>query len=184
MAKRKASRVAFLYAVITAVVATCIILFSMMAELSRWQSLVLLLGVLIVVWAIVFSFLEVGRIASGSKSIRGPDEAVDPDAPRRLIVEPPTGHPYPHQRTTRAAPDSIRGNTPRSCATSCRPSEVSGAARTARSRPVSQPRGFSAQPPWSMREDRWPGRILRLLRPPRLLQVPPAGQCWAACRFP
>jgi hypothetical protein len=96
MANRKASRIAFLYAVVTALVATCIILFSMMVELSRWQSLVLLLGVLVVVWAIIFSFLEVGRIASGAKRIRGPDEAVDPDAPRHLIVEPPTGHPYPH----------------------------------------------------------------------------------------
>jgi hypothetical protein len=96
MVNRRASRVAFIYVVVTAVVATCIILFSLMAELTRWQSVVLLAGVLVVVWAIIFSFLEVGRIASGWKRIRGPEEAVDPDAPRRLVVEPPTGHPYPH----------------------------------------------------------------------------------------
>ena len=80
MYRRKRSQIAFVYVVASAIVATCIILYSLMAELSLWQSLVLLLGVLVVVWAIIFSFLEVGRIASRSHKISGPDEALDPDA--------------------------------------------------------------------------------------------------------
>jgi hypothetical protein len=40
---------------------------------------------------------EVGRIASRSKSIsRREEELIDPDAGRRVIIEPSTGHPYPH----------------------------------------------------------------------------------------
>jgi len=96
MAKRRTSRVTFLYGVATTVVATCIVLYSLVAGWSGFQSVLLLVGSLIVVWAIVFSFLEVGRIASRSEKITGPDEVVDPDAPRKVIVAPPTGHPYPH----------------------------------------------------------------------------------------
>jgi hypothetical protein len=109
-----------MYAVASAVVATCIILYSLMAELSGWQSLVLLLGVLVVVWAIIFSFLEVRRIASRSQKITGPDEAVDPDAPRRVLVEPSTGDPCPHHENHNGSPgmdqgqftSQLRGETP------------------------------------------------------------------------
>ena len=96
MSSRKASRVAFTYAVVTAVVATSIGLYILTSNIPRSEGLLLLIGCLLVVWAIVFSFLEVGRIAAHSKKITGPDELVDPDAPRRVIVEPPTGEPYPH----------------------------------------------------------------------------------------
>ena len=58
----------------------------------------LLIGCLIVLWAIIFSILEVCRIAGGSRSIRGEpsEEGIDPDAPRTVIVEPPTGEATPH----------------------------------------------------------------------------------------
>jgi len=120
MSNRKRSRIAFIYVVATAIVATCIILYSLMAELSRWQSLVLLMGVLVVVWAIIFSFLEVGRLASRSPKISGPDEIVDPDAPRRVVVEPSTGDPSPHHENHPASPgqdqgqftSQLRGDTP------------------------------------------------------------------------
>jgi hypothetical protein len=96
MTSRRKSRIAFVYVGATAVVATSIVLYSLVAGLTATQGLSLLLGVLIVVWTIIFTFLEVGRIAARSKTIAGPDEPVDPDAPRRVIVESATGHPYPH----------------------------------------------------------------------------------------
>jgi hypothetical protein len=91
-----------------------------MAELTGWQSLVLLLGVLVVVWATIFSFLEVARIASRSQKIAGPDDALDPDAPRVVIVEPSTGDPCPHHENHPASPgldqgqftSQLRGDTP------------------------------------------------------------------------
>lgn len=96
MAKRKASQVAFTYVVVSAVVITAILLYSLVADLTWPQRLWLTVGVLIVVWGIVFSILEVKRIAAREKSIVGPGDIVDPDAPREVIVEPPTGEATPH----------------------------------------------------------------------------------------
>jgi hypothetical protein len=66
-----------------------------MAGLSRFETLSLLIGSLIVIWAMIFSFFEVRRLASRSKSISEPEE-VATDASYAVVVEPPTGHPYPH----------------------------------------------------------------------------------------
>jgi len=96
MAKRKASQVAFTYVVVSAVVITAIVLYSLMAGWAWMQSLWLTVGVLVVVWGILFSILEVRRIASRSKSIMGPADVVDPDAPRNVMVEPPTSEATPH----------------------------------------------------------------------------------------
>lgn len=109
MANRKTSRIAFIYVIATAVVGTCILLYSLMAELSGVQTLVLLLGVLVVIWAILFSFFEVGRIAAGRRKITGPDDVGDPDGARRIIVEPPTGHPYPHHEEHEGSAGSDQG---------------------------------------------------------------------------
>lgn len=92
---RKTSRVAFTFGVITAIVITCITLYSLTAGLSWFEATFLLIGSLVVIWAVIFTFFEVARIASRSKSISGREE-IDPDAPRTVIIEPPTGHPYPH----------------------------------------------------------------------------------------
>lgn len=82
-------------------VVTCVVLYTLIADLP---GLLLLIGCLIVVWAIIFSFLEVGRIAARSKKTTGPDEAVDPDAPRRVLVEPPTGEPCIHRQAFASQP--------------------------------------------------------------------------------
>jgi hypothetical protein len=109
MSKRRTSQVAFIYAVVTAVVATCIVLYGLTADWSRFQTVLLLLGSLVVVWAIVFSFMEVGRLAARSKKITGPDELVDPDAPRTVIVEPPTGEATPHHEAHVGSPGLDQG---------------------------------------------------------------------------
>jgi hypothetical protein len=70
---RKTSQVFCAYAVASAVTVTCVVLLGLTADWSRFQTLVLLIGCLLVVWAIV-----------------------DPDAPRRVIVLPPTGEATPH----------------------------------------------------------------------------------------
>jgi hypothetical protein len=92
---RKTSRVVFIFVVTSAVAITCITLYSLVAGFSRFETLFLLIGSLIVLWAMIFSFLEVRRIASRSKSISEREE-VDPDASYVVVVEPSTGHPYPH----------------------------------------------------------------------------------------
>jgi hypothetical protein len=96
MVNRKTSRVAFAYAVATAVTVTCVVLGSLTADWSRFQTLLLLIGCLLVVWAIIFSCLEVLRIATRSKSILGREEVDDPDAPRCVIMLPPTDEATPH----------------------------------------------------------------------------------------
>ncbi|MGB6947235.1 MAG: hypothetical protein WBE37_32850 [Bryobacteraceae bacterium] len=109
MSKRKTSQVAFIYAVVTAVVATCIILFGLTADWSRFQTALLLVGSLVVVWAIAFSFMEVARLAARSEKITGPDERVDPDAPCVVIVEPPTGEATPHHESHVGSPGLDQG---------------------------------------------------------------------------
>ena len=83
----------------TTVVVTCIVLYSLVAGLSLPQTSLWLVGSLIVVWAGLFSLFEVHRIAAGqSRSIfsDGSDDRIDPDAPRVVIVGPPTGEATPH----------------------------------------------------------------------------------------
>ncbi len=67
--------------------------------LIAFASVVFLIGSLIVVWAALFSFFEVRRIAadrSPSSCLGDSDHGIDPDAPRVVIVEPPTGEAIPH----------------------------------------------------------------------------------------
>ena len=109
MSKRKTSRITFLYAVITALVITSVVLYSLLAHLGRTQAMILMFGVLLVVWAILFSFLEVRRIAAREDKISGPDEGSDPDAARRVPVEPPTGEPYPHHEAHAGSPGFDQG---------------------------------------------------------------------------
>ena len=70
-----------------------------MASLSPFQTSLFLVGTLIVVWAGLFSFFEVRRIAAGrftSIYVDGSDSRIDPDAPRVVTVEPPTDEATPH----------------------------------------------------------------------------------------
>jgi hypothetical protein len=91
------ARFSFLYAVISAVAVGCAMTFSWIAGLNTLQTVLLLIGALLGAWATLFSFLEIRRLAQRPKSV---DEAfkeeADPYAPRTVVVEPPTGAPYPH----------------------------------------------------------------------------------------
>ena len=109
MFNRRTSQILFTYGVVTALVLTGIILFSLIAQWSWTESIWLTMGVLVVVWAILFSILETRRIASRSESITGPKDLVDPDGPRTLIVEPPTGDPVTHHEFHPGSPGLDQG---------------------------------------------------------------------------
>lgn len=92
------ARFHFLYVVISAVAIGCALTYSFIAGLGSWQTVLVLMGLLLGAWATLFSFLEVRRLAQTPKERA--DEALteepDPYAPRTVVVEPPTGVPYPH----------------------------------------------------------------------------------------
>ena len=90
-------RFAFLYVAISAPVIACVMAYSAMAGLTWWQSLIMLIGFLIGAWATLFSFLEVRRLAQTPKD-RADEELrnANPYSSRMVVVEPPTGDPYPH----------------------------------------------------------------------------------------
>ena len=96
-AKRKTIRSAFIYGAVTAVVLTCLGMYSLLAGLTIWQTLLLLSGSLIVIWTILFTVLEMLRLAKHSNS--GGSQAVIEDEGLefpRVVVHPATGDPYPH----------------------------------------------------------------------------------------
>lgn len=93
----------FIYGIVTALIVTGIILFSLIAGWSWRQSIWLTIGVLVVVWTIIFSFVETRRIARREDSITGPRDAIDPDRPRTVIVEPATGEPVEHHEFHRGS---------------------------------------------------------------------------------
>ncbi len=97
-AKRKTIRSAFIYGAVTAVVLTCLGMYSLLADLTAWQTLLLLAGSLIVTWTILFTVLEMLRLArqsnaGGSQALIEDEEL---DLPRVVVVRPSTGDPYPH----------------------------------------------------------------------------------------
>jgi len=90
------ARFTFLYAAVAAVVVTCAMTYSAVAGLSVPRTALLLIGLLLGAWATLFSFLEMRKLTRS----HGEDEALaagpDPYAPRHVVVNPPTGDPYPH----------------------------------------------------------------------------------------
>jgi hypothetical protein len=112
MAKRKAVRITFVFVVVTAVIVTSIVSYGLMAALTSWESLVLLMGTLILVWAIVFTILEMYRLARLPKNGSGQaviEDEDDLDFPRTVVVQPPTGEPCPHHEYYPESPGLDQG---------------------------------------------------------------------------
>lgn len=86
-----------MYLVISALAVGGGMTYSWINGLSVWQTVALVSGSLIGACATLFTFLELFRIAEPAKAT---DEAFknepDPYAPETIVVEPPTGEPYPH----------------------------------------------------------------------------------------
>ena len=85
-------RFGFLYAVISAAAIATVMIFSGIAGLAWWQSLAMGIGTVGVGWAVLFSVLEMRRLANAG----GPKEDPNPYPARTLTVAPPTGDPYVH----------------------------------------------------------------------------------------
>lgn len=90
-------RFAFLYLVIAAGAVASAMIYSGLTGLTRWQTVLALIGAVVVGWAILFSFLEMRRLArTPAEAAEDLEEASNPYTPRTVVVEPPTADPYPH----------------------------------------------------------------------------------------
>lgn len=85
----------FLYVAGSALALTCGVAYSLMAGLTRLQSILLLIGCVLVAGAAVFCLLEVVGIARRGKP-GAPKAQPDVYASRTVAIEPPTGDPYAH----------------------------------------------------------------------------------------
>ena len=103
-------RFAFLYAVIAAAAIASVMIYSSMAGLAGWPRLLMLIGTVIVGWAVLFSFLEVRRLAQTPKN-RADEALVDanPYHSRIVVVEPPTGEATPHHEDHPESPGLDQG---------------------------------------------------------------------------
>ncbi len=90
-------RFAFLYVVIAAGALTSAMIYSGLAGLTWWHSVLMVVGAVVLGCAILFSILEVRRIAQTPKeAAKALEEASNPYQERTIVVDPPTGDPYPH----------------------------------------------------------------------------------------
>lgn len=109
MANRGKIRITFVCVIVTAITVTSIILDSLMAGLKSWHSLLCPIGCLIVFWSIVFTFVEIRRLARISKNGgQAPEEEPDFYLPRRIIVTRLPESPIRIMRITLKSPDWIR----------------------------------------------------------------------------
>jgi len=86
----------FLYVAFSCFALTGAIVYSMLAGLTRLQSLFLLVGSVLVACAAVFFSLEVRRMARGARGVEAVKAEADIYASRSVPVNPPSGEPYPH----------------------------------------------------------------------------------------
>lgn len=110
MTKRERSRVIFVSGALTALTVTCIVLYSLVADVGLSQTLLLLFGCLLVLGAMLFTFFEIQRLVRFSNRGSGPSvEDRDPDAARIVVIDPPTGEPYPHHEHHTGSPGLDQG---------------------------------------------------------------------------
>jgi len=89
---------AFLYVVISIVAVACATTYSWIAHLAWWLGLPLAVLCVIAGWAVVFSFLEVRRLAQSPTARAEEAGKFEPNiyAPRALAVRPETGDATVH----------------------------------------------------------------------------------------
>ncbi len=90
-------RFAFLYVVIAAGATASAMIYSGIVGLAWWQSLLAVIGAVVVGCAVLFSVLEVRRLAqTPNEAAKALEEASNPYSARTVVVDPPTADPYPH----------------------------------------------------------------------------------------
>jgi hypothetical protein len=71
--------------------------YSLVANLSRFQTTLALTGGLLGAWATLFTLLEIRRIARKARGLtEDPINPADLYVPKTVVVLPPTGDPCPH----------------------------------------------------------------------------------------
>lgn len=93
-------RFVFLYVVVAFITLAVVMTCSGIAGLSTGKTLMMLIGALIVTFAMLFSVLEVRRLAQKDRDAALVEQP-DPYAPHGLVVRPPTGDAYPHHEEYR-----------------------------------------------------------------------------------
>ena len=95
---RNIGRMAFQYVLVLLPIVVLIAGFGMMAGLRGWETLLWAVAGCLLVGAGMFTCFEVRRLtAATSNGQQGSEEQdVDQYPKRVLIVQPPTGEPYPH----------------------------------------------------------------------------------------
>lgn len=109
---RRTSRVVFPYVVVFAVMVSFIAGFGMMAGMHKWEILLWSLGACLVVGGIIFTFFEVRRLAGISKSneeLAREEAETDRLTHYAVVVEGPTGDPYPHHEDHAGSPGFDQG---------------------------------------------------------------------------
>jgi len=96
----------FRYVVAIAIGEVYLGIFSLFLGLTKWQSALVLGGGAILIWSILFTFLEVQRIERASRGL--PEEFV-PKVKRIIVVGSPTGEPYPHHEDHPRSPGMDQG---------------------------------------------------------------------------
>ena len=88
----------FLYVVISAVAVGCSGIYSLITGLAWWQTALVMIGGLLGAWAILFTFLELRRVAQtqNDNAQEAPNKEENPYVSRTIVVLPSTGMPYPH----------------------------------------------------------------------------------------
>lgn len=90
-------RFGFLYVVIAAGALASAMIYSGLAGLTWWHSMLMVVGAVAVGCAILYSILEMRRLAqTPHEAAKAAEKAANPYRPRTVVVDPPTADPYPH----------------------------------------------------------------------------------------
>lgn len=99
MSRNRIGRTWFPYVVVTAIAASAIATIAAMTGLHVWEAVIWTTGACLFLGMLIFTFVEVRRLAGISKSNAQrelEENEADRDACHIVIVGDPTGEPYPH----------------------------------------------------------------------------------------
>jgi hypothetical protein len=100
---------AFLYAVVATATVAFVMTISGVAGLFCWQTLLMLIGTVLVGWAVLFGVLEIRRLGKGKDEVEElEDIAAYPS--RNVFVAPPTGDACVHHEDYLESQGSIRAS--------------------------------------------------------------------------
>jgi hypothetical protein len=93
---RGQERFGFLYALTLAVVVGCAMTFRLVHRVGWTETVLVLIGGLFLVWGVLFTILEMRRLAQTTQERAEDIVAEKKETYGPVTVQPPTGEPYPH----------------------------------------------------------------------------------------